>query len=378
MLSYLCSFNGLIKEKEIMRNVIMVALLLICAGVCATAQQTSCSIDDFAKGVFGESASFSTDEYLGRIKVYDDTMTHVTGNLAKDFAVIAKTNSEGLTAVIGLVGGLHVETGDIVVVDENSKYTYGVMAGNGVYNASFEREKAFIKDFRYTSDGELAYLYRFSKEEIDANIYFSISEFDYECGDEDAEEYVLYNPKEFDEDGNIDVTIRRFRRIVKYEVDALPDFLFEKKSLLGINVRAYDVHGNAVAILNKLESQWQIDETKRTATFTPILPYKFDSNVKPDWYLDGYIKAIEAEGVSLAIDIENKSVLTSVDDANSATPRVAAIDGGIAISGCDGCGVDVYSVDGEKVYSGRGPQVCLPSGLYIVRVDGLALKVVVR
>lgn len=361
--------------------------MLLCATICAQAQQnkaSSCSLDGFVKQVFGESASFTPSDYLSKIKVYDADSTHVTGSLTKDFAVLAKALSSeaNMTGFVGLWGGLKVEANDIVVIDDDSKFTYGTMDESGVYDEKFYVYEDYESDiYKPTSlsAGCLAkFIYRFSKQ---ATVYFSINEHKYDCSDEDADDYVIpYRGSDINAQNNIDVTIRRFRQIAKYEVGDIPSVLFEKGSLLQIKIKALDVDGKVVPILNKLESQWQVDANTGIATFTPILPCEFKGywSYAKNFYLDDYIKAVEANGVSLAIDINNKSVVTSINDVKPAAPRVTAIDGGIAISGCDDCGVDVYSIDGKKVYSGHDSQVCLPGGFYIVRVDGKAVKVVVK
>lgn len=361
--------------------------MLLCATICAQAQQnkaSSCSLDDFAKQVFGESASFTPRDYLSKIKVYDADSTHVTGSLTKDFAVLAKALSSeaNITGIVGLWGGLKVEANDIVVIDDDSKFSYGTPDESGVYDEKFyvydDYKSDIYKPHSLSAGCRAKFIYRFSKQ---ATIYFSINEHEYDCNEEDADFYVIpYGNCKIEDDNNIDVTIRRFRQIAKYEVSNIPSLLFEKKSLLSIKIEALDVDGKVVPIVNKLESQWQIDENTGIATFTPILPYEFKGSwsSRKYFYLDDYIKAVEANGVSLAIDINNKSVVTSLNDVKQAAPRVTAIDGGIAISGCDDCGVDVYSIDGKKVYSGHDSQVCLPGGIYIVRVDGKAVKVVVK
>lgn len=377
--SHLCVY-GITQNQEIMKNVIIAVVLLFCTAVSVSAQQNKsapCSLDDFAKAVFGEKASFSPSDLLNSIKVYDDTMIHVTGTLLKDFAALKDTiESENTEGVMGLWGGLKVEANDIVVIDDNSKFTYGNPDGRGVYDDKFIKKTGFKKDSEYTGNSQFKHIYRFSDK---ATVYFSLNEVEYDCEYEDGPSELVtpYNVK-INATDNIDVTLRRFRQIARYEVVSYPDVLFEKSSLLGVQIKAYDVNGKVVPILNKLESQWSLDGYN--ATFTPILPYNFDSMTtsRADWYVDLYVKAIEAEGVSLTIDVKNKSVVTSINDVKSAAPRVTAIDGGIAISGCDDCGVDVYSIDGKKVYSGHDSQVCLPGGIYIVRVDGKAVKVVVK
>lgn len=240
-----------------MKNVIIAVVLLLCTAVSMSAQQnksTSCSLDDFAKAVFGNKASFSPSDLLNQIKVYDDTMTHVTGTLMKDFAVLKGTIDEEETeGVMGLWGGLKVEANDIVVIDENSKFTYGYPDGSGVYDDKFCKKTGLKKDSKFMNGHQYKYIYRFSDN---TTVYFSLNEVEYDCDyDDGPSDLVLPYNVRIDATDNIDVTLRRFRQIARYEVVSYPDVLFEKSSLLGVQIKAYDVNGKVVPILNKLESQ---------------------------------------------------------------------------------------------------------------------------
>lgn len=90
----------------------------------------------------------------------------------------------------------------------------------------------------------------------------------------------------------------------------------------------------------------------------------------------------DGETVWYADDIELKSVYVSILGVDNSSVAVSSSSGAIAVNNCAGKQVAVYSLVGNSVYSGLAKSnevtVNVPSGIYIVVVDGISQKVAVR
>ena len=79
--------------------------------------------------------------------------------------------------------------------------------------------------------------------------------------------------------------------------------------------------------------------------------------------------------------IEEKDITEGVEIIDKEDPIKVYVDGGqIIVDGADeGTAMQVYSLDGKCVYGGAVEAVNAPSaGVYIVRVAGKAIKVMVK
>ena len=106
-------------------------------------------------------------------------------------------------------------------------------------------------------------------------------------------------------------------------------------------------------------------------------PYFLDHSVAPGTH-SYFVTANWDKGESLASN--EYSTTTGIADATIADARVRTGHGAILISGISGRNVEVYSIDGRKVYGTSGVDnaaVPATSGAYIVKIGNKAVKVLV-
>lgn len=129
-------------------------------------------------------------------------------------------------------------------------------------------------------------------------------------------------------------------------------------------VKAYKVFANGVQI-----------GTTATTTFTTDLPA-----AGAEYYVVPVLALAGEADVECTRSNVARVGLSGVDDF-AVTVKVAAVDGGIVISGFDGA-ASVYGVDGKLLAAPANVSaetfVAVPAGVYVVAVDGKTYKVAVR
>jgi hypothetical protein len=81
--------------------------------------------------------------------------------------------------------------------------------------------------------------------------------------------------------------------------------------------------------------------------------------------------------VKFYLDWSEEQVVSSVNNVAGETAKVYSINGIIHVVGAMSK-VNVYNVGGQQVYCGTNSEIAVPAGMYVVKVDGTACKVLVR
>lgn len=357
-----------------MKNVVLFLLLSVVSFL--TYGQESKTLDDWAKVYFGADASYLPSEYLPKLTVYDKAEFNVTYDLAQDEdgLVLHKDNfsyegESGLDAYLGLLAGVKIESGDVLAINNISSIV--CCRSDLIYCHIFDSEfkeltksnglrVSFINGNTQTG----GYIVGFARS---GTYYFPV------CGGAFNSDGCLVR---IEEDKNVNLSIKRFRAIAKFEL-TMPENL-NRNTLLNVKVKAYDANGEEVPVLNVSENQWDYNVTTRRATFTPVYDY---SCLVSSLSRGGYLCAT---GVAFYID-----TLTSnwdyIYDSETADRNVVASNlhvssagGSLSVSGTDGKPYQVYALSGQKAYDGTDAKVPLPTGIYVVKFNGEAVKAVVK
>jgi hypothetical protein len=81
--------------------------------------------------------------------------------------------------------------------------------------------------------------------------------------------------------------------------------------------------------------------------------------------------------VRFYLDWAEDQVVSAVNEVEDQTVNVYSINGAIHVGGATSK-VDIYNLRGQQMYSGGDCDIAVPAGLYIVKADGAAHKVLVR
>jgi hypothetical protein len=127
--------------------------------------------------------------------------------------------------------------------------------------------------------------------------------------------------------------------------------------------------GTQVLLLNQDAKAitYQYD-TGFTGSASTWYPYQNDVNtvVAPNAYF------------TLKWDLDDDHVVTGVDGVESNDVSVYTTAGTINVGGSFEGAVDVYNLAGQQVYCGNDSEIAVPAGMYIVKVNGKAQKVLVK
>ena len=86
---------------------------------------------------------------------------------------------------------------------------------------------------------------------------------------------------------------------------------------------------------------------------------------------------VKAEGWNVLTNIVEDDVKTGVESTLAEDVNVSVENGNIVINGADNAKVDVYSVNGQCVYSGNATNIPVTAkGLYIVKIGNKSFKVI--
>lgn len=113
---------------------------------------------------------------------------------------------------------------------------------------------------------------------------------------------------------------------------------------------------------------------------TPLLLRDAVTGTTFDLSNGGYTFDTDAGTFENRFTIIQNATATGIADVQAKTGvRISAADGGIYFSGVDSANVSIYTLGGTLTTSGvRNGFVALPQGTYVVRVDAMSVKVVVR
>jgi hypothetical protein len=85
-----------------------------------------------------------------------------------------------------------------------------------------------------------------------------------------------------------------------------------------------------------------------------------------------------APQVSFTLQWDPSQVVTGVDGVEGNDVSVYTVNGAINVGGSFDGNVNVYNLRGQQVYCGTDSEIAVPAGMYIVKVNGKAHKVLVR
>jgi hypothetical protein len=95
-------------------------------------------------------------------------------------------------------------------------------------------------------------------------------------------------------------------------------------------------------------------------------------------YNDTYINVTAPNAYFELRWVATTGVVTGVDGVESNDVSVYTTAGAINIGGSFDVNVNVYNMRGQQVYCGTDSEIAVPAGMYVVKVNGKAHKVLVR
>lgn len=343
--------------------------------------QESVNINDLAKKFFGDTASYLPSNYISKLKVYDQAEFSIVYDLSKDKdgLVLHRNNfssedsfigtSDSLDGYLGLLAGVAIENGDVLsIIKSDTCYDCcrSPIPNKPLFNV-FDSEfnmLSYNNGIVFSRLNGNEYTVGFNKKDT---IYVST------CGGAYANEdcVATYNP----DYSTFCMTFYRFRAIARYELDFPEDFTRSK--LLQIGVKAYDAHGVEVPVANVSKEQWDFNRSTGRATFKPVYNYK---SASPTNCTDGYLNAT---GIAFYIDLTTLKwypiyTMTSERVVSTSSVHVCSSVGALSVTGIDGQPYQVYALSGQKIYDGIEEKISLPSGFYVVKFKGEAVKAVVK
>jgi hypothetical protein len=119
-----------------------------------------------------------------------------------------------------------------------------------------------------------------------------------------------------------------------------------------------------------------LDATKKSFSYQYDMKYFIETT---EWYVKkSGDSSISSPYGYFTINWVASDQATGVDCVDASAFNVFATAGQINVNGANGATVNVYNMGGQQVYSGTDVAIEMPAGMYIVRVDGVAKKIMVK